>query len=81
MDRTNKIEFTAYVDIDWADEKHDICIQEANNEKREFSVIPHDVAAINEWANSLYKRFGGPIAVGVELSKGPLISVLQKHGF
>ena len=81
MNRKNEVEFTAFVGIDWADNKHDICFQEANSEKREFCVIPHDVALINEWANSLYKRFGAPIAVGIELSKGPIISALQKHDF
>jgi transposase len=81
MSRNNEVEFTAFVGIDWADKKHDICVQKANSDKREFCVIPHNIARINEWASSLYKRFGGPIAVGIELSKGPIISALEKHDF
>jgi transposase len=70
--------FTAYVGIDWADKKHDICVQPADSEAREFSVIPHKVETINDWAQSLIQRFGSPIAVAVELSKGPIVSALQK---
>jgi transposase len=70
--------FTAFVGIDWADKKHDVCVQPADSETREFSVIPHKVDMINDWAQSLIQRFGSPIAVAVELSKGPIVSALQK---
>ena len=33
---------------------------------------------INDWAQSLIQRFGSPIAVAVELSKGPIVYALQK---
>jgi len=70
--------FTAFVGIDWADKKHDVCVQPAGSEMREFSVIPHKVEMINDWAQSLIQRFGSPIAVAVELSKGPIVYALQK---
>ena len=70
--------FTAFVGIDWADRKHDVCVQPANSEMREFSVIPHQVETITDWAQSLIQRFGSPIAVAVELSKGPIVYALQK---
>lgn len=70
--------FTAFVGIDWADKKHDVCVQPAGSEMREFSVIPHKVEMINGWAQSLIQRFGSPIAVAVELSKGPIVYALQK---
>jgi transposase len=78
MNSLNNPSFTAFVGIDWADRKHDVCIQSADSQKREFSVIPHKVEAINEWAQSLIQRFGSPIAVAVELSKGPIVYALQK---
>jgi len=81
MDALNEIDFVAYVGIDWADKKHDACIQEAHSEEREFVVIPHKVKLIDEWAKSLHKRFGSPIAVALELSKGPIVSALQKYDF
>jgi transposase len=73
--------FTAYVGIDWADTKHDICLQAAGETRREFCCIRHQVAAIDEWANTLYLRFGGPVAVALELSKGPIVAALQKYEF
>ncbi|MEQ1546518.1 transposase [Methyloglobulus sp.] len=76
--RTTNQSFTAFVGIDWADKKHDVCVQSADSETREFSVIPHKVEMINDWAQSLIQRFGSPIAVAVELSKGPIVSALQK---
>src|SRR5216684_2911560 len=71
--------FTAYVGIDWADTKHDICVQAAGDTRREFGCIAHQVAAIDEWANALHRRFGGPVAVAVELAKGPILPRLQKY--
>lgn len=34
-------EFAAVIGIDWADVKHDICLQAANGARRESSVLPH----------------------------------------
>lgn len=78
MNSLNKPSFTAFVGIDWADRKHDVCLQAADSPKREFSVIPHQVESINDWAQALIQRFGSPIAVAVELSKGPIVYALQK---
>ena len=73
--------FTAYVGIDWADSKHDICVQAAGDQQREFDCIAHQVDQIEQWAQSLHKRFGGVIAVALELSKGPIVYALQKYDF
>ena len=81
MGALNKIDYVAYVGVDWSDKKHDACIQEANSEQREFVVIPHKVDRIDEWAKSLHKQFGSPIAIAVELTKGPIVSALQKYDF
>jgi transposase len=75
-------EFAAFIGIDWADAKHDICLQVANTEKREFEVLVHRADAIEQWACSLRQRFQGrPVAVCLELTKGPLVYALQKHEF
>ena len=73
--------FTAYVGLDWADTKHDICLQEAGSEQREFACVAHQVECIDEWAKSLQQRFGGPIAIALELAKGPIVYALQKYDF
>jgi hypothetical protein len=53
------IEFTAFVGIDWSDTKHDICLQAAHSDEREFTVLPHRPDAIAAWAGALRQRFGG----------------------
>ena len=81
MKKPSNKPFTAFIGIDWADAKHDVCIQAAGNERREFACISHKVDEIEYWAQSLYRRFGGPIAIALELSKGPIVYALQKYDF
>jgi transposase len=81
MGTLNETDYVAFVGIDWADRKHDVCIQGADSELREFAVVAHQVDVIDEWAQSLHQRFGSPIAVAVELTKGPIVSALQKYDF
>ena len=73
--------YTAYIGIDWADTKHDICLQAAGSEQREFACLPHQVGDIEQWALSLRQRFGGPIAIALELAQGPIVYALQKYDF
>lgn len=81
MAEDNSVAYKAFVGIDWADQKHDICVQSSNNSKREFSVLKHDVKAIEEWALNLFNKYKGPIAVALELTKGPIVYALQKYDF
>jgi transposase len=74
-------QYAAYIGIDWADTKHDVCLQAQGCEQREFSCLPHQVDDIEQWVRSLRQRFGGPIAIALELSKGPIVYALQKHDF
>jgi hypothetical protein len=74
-------QFTAYIGIDWADTKHDVCLQAAGSRQREFTCLAHQVADIEQWALSLRQRFGGPIAIALELTKGPIVYALQKYDF
>ena len=73
--------YTAYIGIDWADTKHDVCMQVAGCEQREFTCLPHQVNDIEQWALSLRRRFGGPIAIALELAQGPIVYALQKYDF
>ncbi len=75
-------EFAAFVGWDWADQKHDLCLVDASTGKKESSVIKSTPQAIEEWATSMRKRFGGrPIAVCLEQSRGPVIFALLKYDF
>ena len=81
MNSENNENYTAYIGIDWADRKHDMCIQSDQLKKDEYAVVSSKVEDIDTWAMDMYKRFGGPIAVAIELSKGPIVYALQKYDF
>lgn len=72
--------FAAYVGIDWADKKHDVCVHIPGKDD-EFDVVPHRAEAIDEWLRDLHQRVGGTIAIALELTKGPVVSALQKYEF
>jgi len=75
-------EYAALIGIDWADQKHDICLIDSATTQREASVLRHSPQAIEEWAAGLRHRFGGQqIAVCLEQSRGPLIYALMKYDF
>ena len=81
MKANNDKLFGAFVGIDWADKKHDICEYNADSDKHFFSVISSKPEAIHEWAMEIKARFPGrKIAVACELKKGPLIFALSKYG-
>jgi hypothetical protein len=73
--------FTALIGIDWSDKKHDFCLQGVGSQQCEFGVVAHRPEAIDDWARALYQRFGGPIAVCLEIAKGPLVHALQRYAF
>ena len=81
MSDQETVAYSVYVSIDWADTKHDVCIQSRNSDVRVFDVIRHRAEAIDTWVKDLHQQYGGHIAVAVELSKGPIVSALQKYDF
>jgi transposase len=75
-------EYAALIGIDWADQKHDLCLIDSATTQREACVLRHSPQAIQEWAAGLRHRFGGQkIAVCLEQSRGPLIYALMKYDF
>src|SRR5919108_3696010 len=80
MQRLPQEEFAAFVGIDWADAKHDVCLQAVGGDKRAFRRLEHKPEAIDAWARALQKRFAGhPVAVGLELNNGPLVYALRTY--
>jgi len=79
--QTELSRFTAIIGIDWADKKHDVCVQDTATGRRQAGQVRHRAEELDDWARSLHRRYGGPIAVALELSKGPIVSVLQKYDF
>src|SRR6266403_3481293 len=74
--------FAAFVGLDWADAQHDVCLQAAGTAQREFLSLEHSPEAINAWVQTLRTRFNGqPVAVCLELNKGPIVSALRNYEF
>src|SRR5215472_13034453 len=74
--------FAAFIGIDWADARHDGCLQAAGTARRECFQLEHTPGAIDAWVTTLRTRFNGqPVAVCLELNKGPLVSALRKYDF
>jgi transposase len=82
MPRLPEEEFAAFIGIDWADAKHDVCLQAVGSDTREFSRLEHKPEAIDAWAQAVQQRFAGrPVAVCLELNKGPLVYALRQYAF
>jgi transposase len=75
-------EFAAFVGLDWADATHAVCLQAAGSATREHLILEHTPEAIAAWVGSLRQRFAGqPIAIGLELNKGPIVCALRTDDF
>ena len=82
MKPVSQEEFAACVGLDWADAKHDVCVQAAGTERRELGSFEHSPEAIEVWGQTLRTRCNGqPVAVGLELTKGPMVSARRHDDF
>ena len=80
MTRLPTEEFAAFLGIDWADAKHDICLQAAGAEKRECCVLDHHPDTLDEWVSTVRTRCKGqPMAICLARKKGPLVSARRQH--
>ena len=53
MNSLSTAKYTAFVGLDWADAKHDICLQAAGSDQREFDCFAHRTERIEAWAQAL----------------------------
>lgn len=75
-------EFAACLGLDWADQKHDVALQESGGTRHEQRTVTHTPEAIDAWASELRQRFGGrPVAVCYEQTHGALAYALLKYDF
>ena len=76
------LSFQVAIGVDWADEKHAICLIDREKDAKEFCCIQQTPEAISDWANSLRRRFPDTqIAICLEQSRGALIYALMKFEF
>jgi len=74
--------FPVVIGIDWADQKHDICLWDSEGQTLEFDVLKHRPEVLHDWVCKLRDRCKGrPVAIGLEQSKGSLAFLLMQYGF
>jgi hypothetical protein len=56
MNASTLTAYAAFVGIDWADRQPDVCLQAADGDTREFSVLPHRPERMAQWAQALRQR-------------------------
>ncbi len=80
--RGNINQFAAFVGLDWADQKHDVCLSVGDSKRVEYAVIKQTPEAMNDWACRLRERFDGqPVAVCIEQTRGAVVYALMKYEF
>src|SRR5882724_8029950 len=75
-------DFAALIGLDWASQRHALCLYDCATGKRESCTLEHAPEAIAQWAHGLQQRFGGrKIALCLEQAKGALINALLEYSF
>lgn len=75
-------EFKATIGLDWADQRHEVWIRPAEGGRPQRAVLEQSAEAVHEWAAQLRARFPeGRVALGIETSRGPVISALLGYDF
>ena len=75
-------EYAALIGLDWATEKHDICVWDAATGEVRQRVVDHTPEALAEWLCELQARYPGRrLALCLEQSRGALIYALMGHAF
>jgi transposase len=76
------LHLAASIGIDWADQKHDVSLQETGGTKVEHHLLRHTPEDIAEWIGTLRRRFNGQqVGVAIETSRGPLVHALLDYDF
>ena len=75
-------QFAAFIGLDWADQKHDLCLSTAGSQRVEQTVLQQSPETLDDWACRLRERFGGrPVAICLEQTRGALVYALMKYDF
>src|SRR6266566_2978242 len=75
------IQFAATIGLDWADKKHDLWLCPEGGQAQHFK-LEQTPEALHEWVAKLREQFNNrPVAIGIETSRGPVISALMAYDF
>ncbi len=75
-------EYAALIGLDWADQKHDLCLLVPGQSEPEQLILPNTPEAIPAWVAQLRQRFGGrPVALALEKTRSGLLYTLMQYDF
>src|SRR4026208_789594 len=75
--KETKVDYAAWIGVDWGSEKHAIVMQAANSSGVEQCVIKQTPEALQDWFLKVRSRFPGrEVAIAIEQSKGLVINFL-----
>ncbi len=69
-----------YIGIDWADQKHDICVLDEDGKVHAQYEISNDLSGFEAFAKRI-KRLSGQAQLNIERSDGLLVDFLVRRGF
>jgi transposase len=75
-------DYDLYVGVDWATQKHQVCVLGPNGERVAEQVVPHTGAGLVALVNWLRQRVSDParIAVAIEVPHGAVVDILLEQG-
>lgn len=75
-------ELAAYVGLDWADQRHAVCVRSAETNETRTLWIEQQPEKLHDWVTGLREQFGGrKVGIAVEKSRGGLIYALMGYDF
>jgi transposase len=81
-ENVNQQEKKAWIGIDWADERHEVCEYDVETGSKRSYGIGHQAESLQEWVNELRIRYGEKrVAVVLEQARGGLIYALMSTDF
>jgi transposase len=70
----------AWMGLDGADQKHDICLQVSGSADLQHLVVEHQAEALHSWVADLRRQFPqGLIAIALEQSRGSMFYALMNY--
>ena len=82
MSEPNPIELAACVGLDWADQRHVICLQVADSTQTESRQLEQKPDVLHDWIAQLRIRFQARmVGIAIEQSRGAVIHALMMYDF
>jgi len=74
---SEKIDYAAWIGLDWGSQKHALCLKAADSEAVEHYTLEQKPEILHSWFMNLIGRFGGRnLAIAIEQTRGAVIHFL-----